>query len=55
MIQREGKKYGFTLRAIRVYLGESNVYTVHHMVWVSLLLLVLLVPLNNLVLLVLLV
>ncbi|XP_051573019.1 microtubule-associated serine/threonine-protein kinase 1-like [Myxocyprinus asiaticus] len=32
-IQRSGKKYGFTLRAIRVYMGDSNVYSVHHMVW----------------------
>uniref|UniRef100_A0A6Q2ZLB0 non-specific serine/threonine protein kinase n=1 Tax=Esox lucius TaxID=8010 RepID=A0A6Q2ZLB0_ESOLU len=32
-IQRSGKKYGFTLRAIRVYMGESDVYSVHHMVW----------------------
>lgn len=35
VIHRAGKKYGFTLRAIRVYMGDSNVYTVHHMVWVS--------------------
>lgn len=35
VIQRAGKKYGFTLRAIRVYMGDSDVYTVHHMVWVS--------------------
>ncbi|KAM8875610.1 microtubule-associated serine/threonine-protein kinase 3 isoform 3-T3 [Spinachia spinachia] len=27
-----GKKYGFTLQAIRVYMGDSDVYTVHHMV-----------------------
>ncbi|XP_066454125.1 microtubule-associated serine/threonine-protein kinase 2 isoform X2 [Eleutherodactylus coqui] len=33
LIHRAGKKYGFTLRAIRVYMGESDVYTVHHMVW----------------------
>ncbi|XP_017652493.1 microtubule-associated serine/threonine-protein kinase 2 isoform X3 [Nannospalax galili] len=33
IIHRAGKKYGFTLRAIRVYLGDSDVYTVHHMVW----------------------
>ncbi|XP_077133860.1 microtubule-associated serine/threonine-protein kinase 2 [Ranitomeya variabilis] len=33
LIHRAGKKYGFTLRAIRVYMGESNIYTVHHMVW----------------------
>ncbi|KAK7880929.1 hypothetical protein WMY93_032438 [Mugilogobius chulae] len=32
-IRRSGKKYGFTLRAIRVYLGESHVYTLQHMVW----------------------
>ncbi|XP_063048517.1 microtubule-associated serine/threonine-protein kinase 1-like [Engraulis encrasicolus] len=32
-IQRAGKKYGFTLRAIRVYMGDSDVYSVHHMVW----------------------
>lgn len=34
-IHRSGKKYGFTLRAIRVYIGDSDVYSVHHMVWVS--------------------
>ncbi|KAM9329940.1 microtubule-associated serine/threonine-protein kinase 3 [Gastrophryne carolinensis] len=33
IIHSSGKKYGFTLRAIRVYMGESDVYTVHHMVW----------------------
>lgn len=33
-IHRSGKKYGFTLRAIRVYMGDSHVYSVHHMVWV---------------------
>eukprot|EP00062_Callorhinchus_milii_P021087 gi/632977430/ref/XP_007905339.1/ PREDICTED: microtubule-associated serine/threonine-protein kinase 1 [Callorhinchus milii] len=32
-IHRSGKKYGFTLRAIRVYMGDSDVYSVHHMVW----------------------
>ncbi|XP_043941872.1 microtubule-associated serine/threonine-protein kinase 2 isoform X3 [Protopterus annectens] len=32
-IHRAGKKYGFTLRAIRVYMGDSDVYSVHHMVW----------------------
>ncbi|XP_068193079.1 microtubule-associated serine/threonine-protein kinase 1-like [Antennarius striatus] len=32
-IHRCGKKYGFTLRAIRVYMGDSDVYSVHHMVW----------------------
>lgn len=35
VIHRVGKKYGFTLRAIRVYMGDSDIYTVHHMVWVS--------------------
>lgn len=33
-IHRSGKKYGFTLRAIRVYIGESDIYSVHHIVWV---------------------
>ncbi|XP_054915318.1 microtubule-associated serine/threonine-protein kinase 2 isoform X11 [Poeciliopsis prolifica] len=33
VIHRAGKKYGFTLRAIRVYMGDSNIYSVHHMVW----------------------
>ncbi|XP_076866373.1 LOW QUALITY PROTEIN: microtubule-associated serine/threonine-protein kinase 1 [Brachyhypopomus gauderio] len=32
-IQRSGKRYGFTLRAIRVYMGDSHIYSVHHMVW----------------------
>uniref|UniRef100_A0A7M4FIV2 non-specific serine/threonine protein kinase n=1 Tax=Crocodylus porosus TaxID=8502 RepID=A0A7M4FIV2_CROPO len=32
-IHSSGKKYGFTLRAIRVYMGDSDVYAVHHMVW----------------------
>ncbi|TRY95692.1 hypothetical protein DNTS_022108 [Danionella cerebrum] len=32
-IHRSGKRYGFTLRAIRVYMGDSHVYSVHHMVW----------------------
>ncbi|XP_069087963.1 microtubule-associated serine/threonine-protein kinase 1 [Pleurodeles waltl] len=32
-ILRSGKKYGFTLRAIRVYMGDSDVYSVHHIVW----------------------
>ncbi|XP_069005506.1 microtubule-associated serine/threonine-protein kinase 1-like isoform X2 [Embiotoca jacksoni] len=32
-IHRSGKRYGFTLRAIRVYMGDSDVYSVHHMVW----------------------
>ncbi|XP_075467186.1 microtubule-associated serine/threonine-protein kinase 3 isoform X3 [Ascaphus truei] len=33
IIHSSGKKYGFTLRAFRVYMGDSDVYTVHHMVW----------------------
>ncbi|CAJ1060830.1 microtubule-associated serine/threonine-protein kinase 3 isoform X1 [Xyrichtys novacula] len=32
IIHTTGKKYGFTLQAIRVYMGDSDVYTVHHMV-----------------------
>ncbi|KAI1884005.1 hypothetical protein AGOR_G00221930 [Albula goreensis] len=32
-IHRSGKAYGFTLRAIRVYMGDSNVYSVHHVIW----------------------
>uniref|UniRef100_A0A3Q3R7L7 non-specific serine/threonine protein kinase n=1 Tax=Monopterus albus TaxID=43700 RepID=A0A3Q3R7L7_MONAL len=32
IIHTSGKKYGFTLQAIRVYMGDSDVYTVHHMV-----------------------
>ncbi|KAM6938733.1 microtubule-associated serine/threonine-protein kinase 3 isoform 4-T4 [Lycodopsis pacificus] len=32
VIHTSGKKYGFTLKAIRVYMGDSDVYTVHHMV-----------------------
>uniref|UniRef100_W5K776 non-specific serine/threonine protein kinase n=1 Tax=Astyanax mexicanus TaxID=7994 RepID=W5K776_ASTMX len=32
-IHRSGKKYGFTLRAIRVYIGDSDVYSVHHIIW----------------------
>ncbi|KAJ8270114.1 hypothetical protein GJAV_G00110500 [Gymnothorax javanicus] len=32
MIYRSGRKFGFTLRAIRVYFGDSDVYAVHHMV-----------------------
>lgn len=35
IIHTSGKKYGFTLQAIRVYMGDSDVYTVHHMVSVS--------------------
>uniref|UniRef100_A0A4W3H9S4 non-specific serine/threonine protein kinase n=1 Tax=Callorhinchus milii TaxID=7868 RepID=A0A4W3H9S4_CALMI len=33
IIHSSGRKLGFTLRAIRVYMGDSDVYTVHHMVW----------------------
>ncbi|KAJ3599384.1 hypothetical protein NHX12_033347, partial [Muraenolepis orangiensis] len=33
VIHRANKKYGFTLRAIRVYMGDTDIYTVHHMVW----------------------
>ncbi|XP_041967712.1 microtubule-associated serine/threonine-protein kinase 3 isoform X7 [Alosa sapidissima] len=32
LIHSSGKKYGFTLQAIRVYMGDSDVYTVHHVV-----------------------
>uniref|UniRef100_A0A8C7M7A2 non-specific serine/threonine protein kinase n=1 Tax=Oncorhynchus kisutch TaxID=8019 RepID=A0A8C7M7A2_ONCKI len=32
VIHSSGKKYGFTMQAIRVYMGDSDVYTVHHMV-----------------------
>ncbi|KAG5832089.1 hypothetical protein ANANG_G00287410 [Anguilla anguilla] len=32
-IHRSGKAYGFTLRAIRVYMGDSHVYSVHHIIW----------------------
>ena len=35
VIHSSGKKYGFNLRAVRVYMGDSDVYTVHHVVWVS--------------------
>ncbi|XP_058474062.1 microtubule-associated serine/threonine-protein kinase 3 isoform X2 [Solea solea] len=28
-----GKKFGFTLRAIRVYSCDGDIYTVYHMVW----------------------
>ncbi|XP_073731820.1 microtubule-associated serine/threonine-protein kinase 3 isoform X2 [Misgurnus anguillicaudatus] len=33
VIHSSGRKYGFALRAIRVYLGDTDVYSVHHMVW----------------------
>ncbi|XP_010212281.1 PREDICTED: microtubule-associated serine/threonine-protein kinase 1-like, partial [Tinamus guttatus] len=32
-IERAGRKCGFTLRAIRVYLGDSHLYSVQHLVW----------------------
>ncbi|XP_077572526.1 microtubule-associated serine/threonine-protein kinase 3 isoform X4 [Stigmatopora nigra] len=32
IVHTSGKKYGFTMQAIRVYMGDSDVYTVHHMV-----------------------
>uniref|UniRef100_A0A3Q4M8U9 non-specific serine/threonine protein kinase n=1 Tax=Neolamprologus brichardi TaxID=32507 RepID=A0A3Q4M8U9_NEOBR len=32
IIHTSGKKFGFTLQAIRVYMGDSDVYTVHHVV-----------------------
>lgn len=35
IIHSSGKKFGFTLRAIRVYACDSDIYTVYHMVWVS--------------------
>lgn len=34
IIHSSGKKFGFTLRAIRVYACDGDVYTVYHMVWV---------------------
>uniref|UniRef100_F6PZ10 non-specific serine/threonine protein kinase n=1 Tax=Ornithorhynchus anatinus TaxID=9258 RepID=F6PZ10_ORNAN len=33
VVHSSGKKFGFTIRAIRVYVGDSDVYTVHHVVW----------------------
>ncbi|KAF0031711.1 hypothetical protein F2P81_016266 [Scophthalmus maximus] len=33
IIHSSGKKFGFTLRAIRVYACDSDIYTVYHMVW----------------------
>ncbi|XP_041436464.1 microtubule-associated serine/threonine-protein kinase 4 isoform X3 [Xenopus laevis] len=33
IIQSSGKKFGFTLQAIRVFVGDSDIYTVHHIVW----------------------
>lgn len=34
VIHSSGKKFGFTLRAIRVYACDGDIYTVYHMVWV---------------------
>ncbi|KAF3849296.1 hypothetical protein F7725_015793 [Dissostichus mawsoni] len=33
VIHSSGKKFGFTLRAIRVYSCDGDIYTVYHMVW----------------------
>uniref|UniRef100_A0A674PA72 non-specific serine/threonine protein kinase n=1 Tax=Takifugu rubripes TaxID=31033 RepID=A0A674PA72_TAKRU len=33
VIHSSGKRFGFALRAIRVYMGNTDIYTVHHMVW----------------------
>nr|XP_054108199.1 microtubule-associated serine/threonine-protein kinase 4 isoform X6 [Callithrix jacchus] len=33
VIHSSGKNYGFAIRAIRVYVGDSDIYTVHHIVW----------------------
>ncbi|XP_056146447.1 microtubule-associated serine/threonine-protein kinase 4 [Lampris incognitus] len=33
IIHSSGKKFGFTLRAIRVYSCDGDIYTVYHMVW----------------------
>uniref|UniRef100_A0A2D4EZE5 non-specific serine/threonine protein kinase n=3 Tax=Micrurus corallinus TaxID=54390 RepID=A0A2D4EZE5_MICCO len=33
IIHRAGKNYGFSFRAIRVYMGNSDTYSVHHIVW----------------------
>ncbi|MED6237031.1 hypothetical protein ATANTOWER_017978, partial [Ataeniobius toweri] len=33
IIHSSGKKFGFTLRAIRVYACDGDMYTVYHMVW----------------------
>ncbi|XP_005156015.2 microtubule-associated serine/threonine-protein kinase 3 isoform X3 [Danio rerio] len=32
IIHSSGKKFGFTLQTIRVYMGNSDIYTIHHMV-----------------------
>ncbi|XP_057191121.1 microtubule-associated serine/threonine-protein kinase 3 isoform X1 [Triplophysa rosa] len=33
VVHSSGRKYGFALRAIRVYMGDTDVYSVQHMVW----------------------
>ncbi|KAM9719945.1 microtubule-associated serine/threonine-protein kinase 3 isoform 3-T3 [Menidia menidia] len=33
VIHSSGRRFGFALRAIRVYMGNTDIYTVHHMVW----------------------
>lgn len=35
IIQRGARGFGFTIRAIRVYYGDTDVYTVQHLVMVS--------------------
>lgn len=35
IIRRGPQGFGFTIRAIRVYFGDSDYYTVHHLVMVS--------------------
>ena len=35
ILRRGARGFGFTIRAIRVYLGDSDYYTVHHLVMVS--------------------
>src|SRR5205814_8197046 len=32
IIRRGPRGFGFTLRAIRVYFGDSDIYTIHHLV-----------------------
>ena len=35
VLSKGAKGFGFTLKAIRVYLGSTNNYTVHHLVEVK--------------------
>lgn len=35
VIRRGPKGFGFTIHTIRVYFGESDYYTMHHLVSVS--------------------